>query len=195
MVHYAKFSTRYAALGETFGYDFAVRKFGAEKIDALLEEFGTYRSGKRKGLNKGFIVWNKCEKGGWCRTGAYDHDAGQASGFVETKGIKWIKIVKEWTEASAIAAGEDVTAVLFWSLRREAFVKKQIAEAKEAIEKANIQIAKLNTPEADEAWERSEAKIDEGDDMSYNVMTYLRECADKDLAEATTILEAYEKES
>jgi hypothetical protein len=134
MTHYATMKTRYAALNEEFGYDFAVRKFGKDEVDTLMAEFGTYKSGKRKGLSKGFVVWNSCLKGGWFRTGPHNGD--YASGFVETKGVKWVSIVKEWADASDLCYGNETKTYAHWSLSTEKFVADRLVKLETEIPEA-----------------------------------------------------------
>ena len=85
MPNYAVFVDRYAYLSEDFGRDLAMRKFGL--CENQLEQIvGRYIKGKRKGKLKGKIVWTKCIKGGWVKTGPYDWDVGQACGYVASPG-------------------------------------------------------------------------------------------------------------
>lgn len=53
-----------AALSEEFGLSLFLRKAG-ERAPAILEELGTYKSGPRKGKQKGFIHWLKVVEGGF----------------------------------------------------------------------------------------------------------------------------------
>ena len=90
-VNYARFENNGAWLSSDFGQSIAARYFTPEQIESL----GRYVRGKRKGLLKGRITWTKCVHGGWVRTGSYDHDFGQASGYVELRVGKIIEAVLE----------------------------------------------------------------------------------------------------
>lgn len=94
-VNYAVREQKMTALHSDFAREFVARQFGtlaAEKIYAALP---LYKRGKNKGLVKGFITWTKCIKGGWVRTGAYDHDAARGCGHVMAPGTHDVKIVLE----------------------------------------------------------------------------------------------------
>lgn len=95
--NYAQFRDGYAYLSEDFGKELAMKKFNL--TEEMLEIIaGRYVRGKRKGLLKGMIVWTKCIKGGWVKTGPYDFEAGRAQGFVQTKGeCKDFQLVDSWT--------------------------------------------------------------------------------------------------
>lgn len=83
-INYAQFVSKYAYLSEDFGRDLAMRKFDLTEKQ-LKQIVGRYIRGKRKGLLKGKIIWTKCVKGGWVKTGSYDWDAGRACGYVAKK--------------------------------------------------------------------------------------------------------------
>ena len=70
-----------ASLSTDFGLSLALKKTGLT-IEQLSELCGVYKRGPRKGKIKGVILWAKTAKGGWQRTGAYDHDEGRGRGFV-----------------------------------------------------------------------------------------------------------------
>lgn len=57
--------SRSSALTEEFTRDLMRRKFGASLADAIMAELGTYTRGPRKGLQRGYLNWKKCEHGGW----------------------------------------------------------------------------------------------------------------------------------
>ena len=83
----------------------ARRYFGDDVVDALPR----YVRGKRKGRLKGFLTWEKVVKGGWVKTGAYDHDGMRASGYVERRVGKVIKVelnLPEW--------GAEPTPIAIW---------------------------------------------------------------------------------
>ncbi len=83
----------------------ARRYFGDEIVDALPR----YVRGKRKGHLKGRLEWQKVLKGGWVKTGAYDHDGMRASGYVERRVGKVIKVelnLPEW--------GAEPTPIAIW---------------------------------------------------------------------------------
>ncbi|CAH7382237.1 hypothetical protein VCHA53O466_40437 [Vibrio chagasii] len=53
-----------AALNTDFGMNLFRKKAG-DKADQILAELGTYQRGKRKGTQKGFLVWLKVVEGGF----------------------------------------------------------------------------------------------------------------------------------
>lgn len=69
-VQTARYQIRDAALSGEFGQQMAQKWFGRD-LDSLVAEFGTYKSGPRKGLCKGYVVWLKIDAGGWVYQG-YD---------------------------------------------------------------------------------------------------------------------------
>ena len=75
------FSNHQAYLSTEFGLELAMKKTGMneEQLEALV---GRYKKGVRKGKLKGMIHWYKVTRGGWFKTGRYDFDAMQGSGFV-----------------------------------------------------------------------------------------------------------------
>ena len=96
-VNYAQFISRFAYLSEDFGHDLTMRKFNLSE-EQLEQIVGKYVRGKRKGLLKGKITWTKCVKGGWVKTGPYDHDAMRACGYVQPVGeCKDFQLVDNWT--------------------------------------------------------------------------------------------------
>lgn len=100
MANYAQFITRFAYLNEPFGMELALRKF--ELTEEQLESIvGRYVRGKRKGLLKGKIVWTKCVKGGWVKTGPYDFDAMRACGYIAKPGhCSEFHLADSWTGES-----------------------------------------------------------------------------------------------
>lgn len=96
-VNYAVFMDNYAYLSEDFGRDLALKKFDLceEQLEKIV---GRYTRGKRKGKLRGKIVWTKCVKGGWVKTGPYDFDADRANGYVASKGkCDNFLLVDAWT--------------------------------------------------------------------------------------------------
>jgi hypothetical protein len=81
MTNYATIESKSAPINSEFGMNFACRLFNLtpEELEAKV---GRYSRGPRKGLLRGWLVWAKTTKGGWVKTGAYDHDAGAGNGFV-----------------------------------------------------------------------------------------------------------------
>lgn len=81
MTNYAKIKTKTAYLSNDFGESYARYLFG----DKIINTLPRYIKGQRKGLLKGKLIWKKCTKGGWVKTGPY-HDGGcgyvQAPGFI-----------------------------------------------------------------------------------------------------------------
>lgn len=55
---------RRAALSGAFGLDLAMRWFGMTESQAA-ETYGRYRSGPRRGLIRGYVVWCEVIEGGW----------------------------------------------------------------------------------------------------------------------------------
>jgi hypothetical protein len=64
MTNYAQITHRTAALAEGFGLTLATRKLDCTEED-LAELVGRYSRGPKKGALKGFLHWDKVEKGGW----------------------------------------------------------------------------------------------------------------------------------
>ena len=62
----AKFEIKRAALSGDFGRDLASKWFNRTP-ESLVEQFGAYKSGPRKGLCRGYVVWLKIHEGGWVR--------------------------------------------------------------------------------------------------------------------------------
>ena len=93
---YAKYSYKRAWLNTEFGENYAKRIFGEQFIQTL----PIASKGKNKGKIKNhFIEWKKVEAGGWVRTGQYDWDGMQASGYVEKRIGKVIEVKlysQEW---------------------------------------------------------------------------------------------------
>src|SRR5687767_7899308 len=57
--------TRTAPLHSEFGFSYATSLFGEEAIGSL----PLYQRGPHKGQVKGWLVWEKAEKGGWSKYG------------------------------------------------------------------------------------------------------------------------------
>ena len=85
-VNYAETQPKVAYLSSDFGVELACKKFGFTP-EQLEEKVGRYVRGPRKGLLKGSITWHKVVRGGWVKTGAYDHDEQRAHGFVAKLGV------------------------------------------------------------------------------------------------------------
>lgn len=63
MTQYARIAERSAYLNSDFGMKMAARYFSEEQLAAL----PVITRGKRKGMLRGEIVWEKVEEGGWVR--------------------------------------------------------------------------------------------------------------------------------
>jgi len=95
--NYAVFTEGYAYLSEDFGKQLAMKKFNLSEKQ-LEQVVGRYIKGKRKGLLKGKIIWTKCTKGGWVKTGPYDWDVEQACGYIAQPGkCNNFSLVDGWT--------------------------------------------------------------------------------------------------
>lgn len=94
-VNYAVREQKMTALCSDFAREFVARQFGKLAAEQIYAALPLYKRGKNKGQVKGFITWIKCIKGGWVRTGAYDHDAGRGCGHVMAQGTHDVKIVLE----------------------------------------------------------------------------------------------------
>lgn len=81
MTNYASYESKFAYLSSDFGRDYACKVFNLTPAE-LEAKVGRLSRGKRKGQLRGHIVWAKTTKGGWIKTGSYDHGAGQGNGFV-----------------------------------------------------------------------------------------------------------------
>ena len=104
----------------------ARRYFGDEIVGALPR----YVRGKRKGQLKGFLQWQKVLKGGWVKTGPYDHDGMRASGYVERRVGKVINV-----DLSIPVWGSEETLIATWDwengVERDS-VKVKVHETKAA---------------------------------------------------------------
>lgn len=67
-VQYASVELKQAALSSDFGKQLFVKKFGEQAASMIMEAFGVYKSGPRKGLQRGYLHWEKCTVGGWYRS-------------------------------------------------------------------------------------------------------------------------------
>lgn len=83
MANYATIEHKAAALSGEFGLAFAVRRFG----QALVDIIPLYSRGPRKGLTKGYIVWDKVVKGGWKKDGP-----GYMNGGVVAPGTRNVRL-------------------------------------------------------------------------------------------------------
>lgn len=55
------------------------------------------------------IVWTKCIKGGWVKTGSYDHEQMRAQGYVAQKGrCSDFQLVDAWTSEPICWSKESV---------------------------------------------------------------------------------------
>lgn len=92
-VNYAAKETKTSELGNDFAKSFVARQYGELAAAAIFAALPVYQRGKRKGQPKGWVVWTKCTKGGWVRSGPYDHDAGRGNGHVMQPGTHDVQIV------------------------------------------------------------------------------------------------------
>lgn len=92
-VNYAVREPKSCGLGTDWAREFVARQFGQVAADAIYAALPLYQRGPRKGQPKGWVLWTKCVKGGWVKTGAYDHDGGRGCGFVMAPGTHDVKIV------------------------------------------------------------------------------------------------------
>lgn len=84
MTNYAKVERgRSAALSHEFGRNFAVRHFG----QALVDRLPLYSRGPRKGLTKGYIIWDRVARGGWVK-----HGPGYMNGSVAGRGAYNVRL-------------------------------------------------------------------------------------------------------
>lgn len=94
----------YAYLNTAFGMELACKKFNMTP-EQITEKVGVYQRGKRKGQVKGQLQWLKVTKGGWVKTGAYDHEQMRACGFVAKPGTCFaFMIVDPWKFTTIMAA-------------------------------------------------------------------------------------------
>ena len=94
---HAVIESRQGYINEEFIHDLAMRKLDLT-ADELEQIVGRYSKGKRKGQLRGMLLWKKCVKGGWVKTGPYDQDAMQACGYVQRPGATWdYQLVDSWT--------------------------------------------------------------------------------------------------
>jgi len=119
-----------AVLMHKNGYlsDDFIAKLACKRLNLLPEELeklvGRYSKGKRKGLLKGMLTWNKCLRGGWVKTGSYDDDMMRGTGYVAKPGHTYnYRIVDAFSSGGgpAILSDKDVVQV---SLLSEDTVKK-----------------------------------------------------------------------
>ena len=98
MPQYAKFETKAAWLGTTFGESYARRLFG----DAVVNALPRYVRGKNAGKFKAEVAWVKCVEGGWINEGS-DVMRGEATGRVENRSGKVLTAVLRARETGNIA--------------------------------------------------------------------------------------------
>jgi len=103
--------TRDAYINSDFGTSYATKLFGEEAIASLPE----ISRGKRKGMKKGMLFWEKCTEGGWVY-------GGFSGGGVVRPGF-----VKAWI----VVDNKTVMETFYPS-----FEKKQEREAEEAAQRA-----------------------------------------------------------
>lgn len=65
----ARFTTRRAPLASDFGERQARRWFG----DAVVDLLPRYVRGPKAGRPRGWLVWTRCERGGWVDEGSNDY--------------------------------------------------------------------------------------------------------------------------
>ena len=148
MTNYAKTESKVVWIKYDFGNELARKWFGDEAIDALPK----ITRGKNKGKTKGVIVWTKCTHGGWVKTGAYNWDVGQASGYVMPKGCHFQQIKPE---AYSDVVWLDTIDLLKNRAKKEEVVNKERKDIEERIARAqnsikcHLEMAKdENVPEA-----------------------------------------------
>jgi len=133
MTNYAKTESKMVWLKYDFGNELARKWFGDDAIDALPQ----ITRGKNKGKPKGVLVWTKCTHGGWVKTGAYNHDIGQATGYVMPQGCHNQEI-KEYGYSDAVWLRTD--DLLKNRAKRDAADDKIRAEIQEKIDYAQKKI-------------------------------------------------------
>jgi hypothetical protein len=90
MTRYAACETKCAGLDTDFGRDFLFRRF-PELAQHILDAFGTYTRGPRKGKQRGYIVWDKIVSGGWVKDGP-----GYCNGHVAKPGTSNVRVSLVW---------------------------------------------------------------------------------------------------
>jgi hypothetical protein len=108
MTNYAQIQKLASYLNTDFGRDLACKKFNlsVEDLKALV---GVYVRGKKKGQLKCSISWFKVVVGGWVKTGAYDFDGMQGSGFVAKPGLCFGFIIENsWSGEIILAHKETI---------------------------------------------------------------------------------------
>ena len=122
----AEIDYRNGYMSSEFVEGMARRYFGDDVVDALPR----YVKGKRKGQLKGFLRWQKVSRGGWVKTGPYDHDGMRASGYVERRVGKVINV-----DLSIPVWGSEETLIATWDwelgVERDS-VKVKVHESKAA---------------------------------------------------------------
>lgn len=78
--------TKEAYLSGDFGKSYAMKVFNLTE-EELTELVGVISRGKRKGLLRGKISWEKVTRGGWVKTGPYNWDTCTPCGFVSMNGV------------------------------------------------------------------------------------------------------------
>lgn len=89
MTTYARTIDRYAPLSSDFARDFVERRFGKAAAEVIYETAPKFTRGPRKGLPKGYVLWTKCESGGWFRP-----NPGSSYGHVLKPGTHRVRITK-----------------------------------------------------------------------------------------------------
>lgn len=120
-----------AQLTGEFGRDYAMRIFGLDET-ALEKLVGRYSRGPRKGMLRGVIVWHSVKSGGWVKTGRYDFDSMQGSGFVAKPGVRFGHSILD-AKGKPVAGypGDDIAGAYRWTIdaRRSDTVMHSAAEA------------------------------------------------------------------
>lgn len=111
MVNYAQTETKCAGLDSDFGRDFLFRRFDAELAQHILNSFGTYTRGPRKGKQRGYICWTKTVKGGWVKDGPGYYGEGSC-GHVASPGTSDVRVSLVWGGEGSVALYADIVCPL-----------------------------------------------------------------------------------
>lgn len=107
LAHYCSTTWHQAYLSEEFGKNYAMKLTGMTE-EELEKIVGRNSKGKRKGLLKGMIKWEKVIVGGWYRVGY-----GERNGFVAVPNqIINLEIVDYWKQ------GDPLFKLSYWEISR-----------------------------------------------------------------------------
>lgn len=139
MTNYAHIEEKTAFLSTEFGENIARKWFGDERVDAMPR----YIKGKRKGMLKGIVVWQKIVRGGWVKTARATAN-GDAEGYVEHRVgmIFGKKLCEIMSNQYGVGIGNTVVDLDTEEWKRQAKEAYELQKAEE-LSKLNADISRL----------------------------------------------------